>query len=280
MNLTGRLRRQRLMSFIVTALLLGSSSASLADQALQGHVEESGIEPTTLAPPRPVEPLPAPVVPARKKKTSLPAGAELDELKGAGQTDALHGSVQQDALKGRAEDTGTDLTAGQGKIDPTTGMLQGSARKEGVGVDGMDPDEQDRELMIEWDRWHNRFLTAVQTGMQERLNNADESELRWDPVKRVMTSRYPLGTVAWFSCQVTPSLEIVRLKLVHSSGFPGYDQAVLDAVSDLSGSSILRYPRGSKRHIVREVAGIYTAETARRQYFKFGDVERQIITGR
>ena len=276
---TTHVKPQALAKLTLLALLLNSAPASFADEPLQGHVEETGIEPSTLAPPKPIEPLPVPVLPAKKRKH---AGAEQSALPGEAQEDALQGNVRQDALPGGVEDSAANLTPGQGKIDPTTGMLKGSASKEGAGLEQGDPDEQDQELMIEWDRWRNRFLTAVQSGMEDRLNTDEESTLRWDPARQVMVSRsrYPLGISAWFSCRVTPRLEIVDLKLEHSSGYPGYDQAVLEAVRDLQGSSILRYPRGSKRRIVTQVAGIKTSATAQRQYFKFGDVERQRVPAR
>jgi len=86
--------------------------------------------------------------------------------------------------------------------------------------------------------------------------------------------RFPLGTTAWFSCQVTNDKHIVNLKLMHSSGFPNFDEAVLKAVKELEGSAILRYPSRSHRQIVSQVAGIKTSESSQPQYFHFGDVEK------
>jgi len=48
---------------------------------------------------------------------------------------------------------------------------------------------------------------------------------------------------------------------------------VLEAVQALDGTSILRFPTGSKRTVVSHGGGIKTADQFQQQYFKFGDVE-------
>jgi hypothetical protein len=249
-------------------LLLCSTGPAGADEPLKGRVEETGIAPTPEVPAKVIEPMPVPVV--RPRKTMQKARVD-----GA----ALEGRAESTQLDGRAEDAGADLKAIEAKPDPQTGRLKATVSKDDANLASQDPDAADQELMIEWDRWRNRFLHAIQSGMQEKLNDPSEANLRWDPRARMMVSRFPLGTVAWFACQVTPDRRIVNAKIVHTSGFPGYDQAVLDAIHDLQGSSILRYPRGSRRQIVSQVAGIKTAETAEFRYHKFGDVERHFIPG-
>lgn len=254
--------------WLVALYLFCPTGPAWADEPLKGRVEETGIAPTPEVPAKVIEPMPVPVVRPRKTMQK----ARVDSA-------ALEGRLENTQLDGRAEDAGADLNAIEGKPDPQTGRLKATVSKDDANLASQDPDAADQELMIEWDRWRNRFLHAIQSGMQEKLNDPSEANLRWDPRTRMMVSRFPLGTVAWFACQVTPDRRIVNAKIVHTSGFPGYDQAVLDAIHDLQGSSILRYPRGSRRKIVSQVAGIKTAETAEFRYHKFGDVERHFIPG-
>src|SRR5207253_4696071 len=107
------------------------------------------------------------------------------------------------------------------------------------------------------------------------INEPNDENMRWDPRRRMMVPKFPLGTIAWFYCEVTPDKRIKKARITQPSGFPGYDQAVLDAIWNLDGSSILRYPRGSKRTIVVQDGGIKTATYSASPDFKFGDVERQ-----
>ncbi len=241
-----------ILSLCLTGFIVWPATA-LADP-LQGSVNAEDMEPAR--PPesfKMMEPMPAPVVPKK-----------------------LEGNVQQkqSGLQGQAEDEGSgDLTGMTPTTDKRAKVLQGSANMQDLGA-ASDPDMDDQEMMVEWDRWRNRFLIAVQQGVQESLNNTGDLMMRYDPRTHMVMSKFPLGTVAWFSCQVTPTRHVTNLKLMQSSGFPNYDQAVLSAVAALDGSSILRYPRGSRRSIVSQAAGIKTADSPGRGYFHFGDVER------
>jgi hypothetical protein len=259
-----------LLAAAITLLLPLSSSAD----TLQGGVEENGIAPATGAEAvkKKIEPLPIPVIPPKPKKLQGQA-AQTDQSK-------LQGNVNGGGLSGEVEDEDGEMLPGKATLDKS-GVLKGGASKDGNrGFQSMDPDADDQELMVEWDRWRNRLLSAIQTGMQEVINDPNESNLRWDERKQMMVPKFPLGTIAWFFCQVTPDRRILNAKITKASGFPGYDHAILESIKNLEGSSILRYPRGSKRTIVSQDGGIKTAETSERRYFKFGDVEHQRTSGR
>lgn len=203
-----------------------------------------------------------------------PAGGEPLQ----GKTDARG----EDALKGSATDSGAvggvPLTPKQDK-NP---VLKGNASL----LDGKvseDPDLQDRELMVEWDRWRNRFLRAIQLQVQASVNNPDDwddtaprRKMVYDPVRRVVIvqPRFPLGTEATFTVDVTPDKRIKNLAILHSSGQPAYDRAVLDGIRALEGTSLLTYPAGSHRKVVNEVATIRASTSSDYQYQHFGDVER------
>lgn len=221
--------------------------------------------------PADVPSMPMPVTP-KKKRTVLPGRIEHSNL---------DGKANRDGLSGRAEDEGdVELQPMTGRPDPTTGRLQGSAKINDSELSSMgDPDIDDQELKVEWDRWRNRFLYAVQSGVQEALNNPDDTMLRWDPNRNSVVMRFPLGTVAWFSCKISNNRHIEKVKLMKSSGFPNYDQAVIDAVNNLEGTTILRFPKRSRRVSVSQTAGIKTSDSAEQQYFKFGDVERYRMQG-
>ena len=136
------------------------------------------------------------------EKTHSKAGQELRGMEAqSGSTDPLSGRAIDDELRGMVKDGSLKSLA------PAFGEngepLKGRAELAGGKGNLLDPDEDDQELMVEWDRWHNRFLRAVQLGMQEAMNNPDPEDYerpRVDPVTGNFTSRYPLGTGAAFSC--------------------------------------------------------------------------------
>jgi hypothetical protein len=268
-----RSREARLLCLAAAAFFFLPSS-TLAEP-LEGRIEESGVEPVSgsQAVKKTIEPLPVPVV--------RPRPAKLQGQAAQGDQSKLHGNVNQDGLTGGVDDEGDmDMRPGKATLD-RGGVLKGGAQKEGInGFESMDPDADDQELQVEWDRWRNRLLSAIQSGMQEVINDPNESNLRWDERRQMMVPKFPLGTIAWFFCQVTPDRRILNAKITKPSGYPNYDRAIMESIHNLEGSSILRYPRGSKRTIVSQDGGIKTAETSERRYFKFGDVERQRSSAR
>ena len=198
------------------------------------------------------------------------------------QTDSsgpLTGKALDDELRGMVRDGGLKPLA------PILGdaPLKGSASLQGGKGQLLDPDEEDPELMVEWDRWRNRFLRAVQLGIQDILNNPEPEDYeapRVDPRTGVFTSRYPLGTGAAFSCLVTAEGQIKNLEIIEFSGFPKYDRALLRSVQQLAGTRILVFPKGSHRRTVVQPGRIKTATSNDFQYHHFGDVERTRGRGR
>ena len=123
------------------------------------------------------------------------------------------------------------------------------------------------------------ILFAVQGGVQEALNNPDDVDLRFDPSKGMVVVRFPLGTVAWFHCKISADRHVMSAKIKQTSGFPNFDNAVISSIRNLEGSTVLRFPKRSQRQFVTQTAGIKTADSPERQYFKFGDVERYRTPG-
>lgn len=138
-----------------------------------------------------------------------------------------------------------------------------------------DPDEADQELQVQWDIWRNNLIHAIQLGALARINVHNEQNFVFDPRKRMMVSRYPLGLSAWYACEVLPNGRIINIRLTQPSQFPSYDQAVLQAINDLQGNRILAYPAGSRRQIVSQEASVKTAGETQIQNTQFGDVETQ-----
>lgn len=192
--------------------------------------------------------------------------------------DKLNGKAIDDELRGMARDG--SLSPMSPLNDALNNALQGKASLQDPrlkGTSSMDPDADDAELLVEWDRWHNRFLRAVQLGMQELLNNPDPEDYerpRVDPYTGAISTRYPLGTGAAFSCLVTAEGQIKNLEIIEPSGFPKYDRAVLRAVQQLAGTQIVRFPKGSHRRTCVQPGRIKTSTNSDFKYHKFGDVER------
>jgi hypothetical protein len=247
--------RYSLIALCALLTMAGGISMPVLGAPLQGHVDDSGVAPARPEPLVPMEPMPAPVLPAKKIQGNVD-------------------KTDKGALSGNAEDEDDGQLQSMKAKPDSNGVLKGNASLEDGALSKQDPDADDQELQVQWDRWRNRFLQAVQSGVQEALNNPSETNLRWDPQTQMMVIRFPLGTVAWFSCQITDQRQIKNIKLLHSSGFPNYDKAVLESVQSLDGSSILKYPARSRRSVVSQMAGVKTSESSEQQYFHFGDVER------
>lgn len=272
-----------------TLFMLASIVSFISPSAtLASDWQEDG--PKTAQPAQPYQdpndqPQPAP----RKKRMKPISGriesndADMGGIPQKGRLDSqnpLSGSADanNDALQGNAQDDGPgSLTP----MTPRSGgkpILQGGATQSDYGPQG-DPDMDDQELQVDWDRWRNKFLFAVQGGVQEALNNPDDVDLRFDPAKGMVVVRFPLGTVAWFHCKVSADRHIMSAKIKQSSGFPNFDNAVIASIHNLEGSTVLRFPKRSQRQFVTQTAGIKTADSPERQYFKFGDVERYRTPG-
>lgn len=210
-----------------------------------------------------------------QRKNDGPGGLNNMVLPDLEKTGGLEGKAIDDELRGMVKDGQLQGLAPQlDNQKPLTGRAELKGGKAGKGLD---PDEDDSELLVEWDRWHNRFLRAVQLGTQENVNNPDPDDYerpRVDPRTGMITTRYPLGTGAAFSCIVTDDGQIKNLELFETSGFPKYDRAVLKAVQQLAGTHILKFPKGSHRKTVLQPGRIKTASQSEFKYHHFGDVER------
>jgi len=275
----------RAATLFAFALLLASIGAQCVPAALASDWEEDGAKQSTVAP-APAETPPQLEQPRKKKRMKMQTGrieandGDLQGLKGReGATEPLKGNTDQNSLQGSAQDEGdASLTPMKPTMQGGKPLLQGSAMQSDFGPSG-DPDMDDQELQVEWDKWRNKFLWAVQSGVQEALNNPDDVDLRFDPRRGMVVVRFPLGTVAWFHCKISADRHIVSAKIKQTSGFPNFDQAVINSIMALEGSSYLRFPRRSQRQFVTQTAGIKTSDSPERQYFKFGDVERYRVPG-
>ncbi len=275
----------RAARLFASALLLANIAGSFAGFAQASDwVEEGGKQPYVA--PQPADVPPPLEQPRKKKRMKMQTGrieandGQLSPLQGreGASDDTLKGGTDQSGLQGGAQDDGDVPLI---KMNPQSGgkpLLQGSAMQSDYGPAG-DPDMDDQELQVEWDKWRNKFLWAVQSGVQEALNNPDDVDLRFDPRRGMVVVRFPLGTVAWFHCKISADRHIVSAKIKQTSGFPNFDAAVLHSINSLEGSSYLRFPRRSQRQFVTQTAGIKTSDSPERQYFKFGDVERYRAPG-
>lgn len=217
---------------------------------------------------------------------SLPA-PEPEQTVAPGIRKPLQGNVEQVGLPGSAQETG--LSGGVGGADwngtPQQGNMGqyqpnplqgGAAAQNPMSLNASnDPDAADQELMINWDVWRNNLMQAIQSGTLAKINVPSDVHFVWDQAKQMMVTRYPNGTSAWYAIEVLPDRRIINVRLTQSSRYPTYDQAVLQAINDLQGNSILTYPRGSRRQIVSQEANVRTAGQSQSQNFQFGDVERQ-----
>jgi hypothetical protein len=189
-------------------------------------------------------------------------------------TKPLQGKAEEQALQGSASDQDDSLRGMKPQSDKSRVLRANASMDDDIGRP-LDPDMDDQEMMVEWDRWRNRFLNAVQQGLQEQLESTGDNLIFIDPRTGRQRSKYPPGISATFFARITPDRRVVVLKLLQGSGFDDFDRSLLEAVKSLEGTSILRYPRGSRRQIVTQAAGITLSTTGGGPAnFHFGDTER------
>ncbi len=241
------------LSFALSASALNTPLTALADEPLKGNVQELGATeaPTNLAP---IVPMSAPVL---KKRKPLAADAQDNGLKGNAQ-----------------EDDGGRLRGQTGAEDSRP--LQGSASASDMQLQAQDADSQDQEMAVEWDKWRNRLLRSIQSGVQELINNPENMVPHFDQARGrvILGPKIPLGQKASFFVRVSNDRRVTKARITASSGNPEFDNALLDAIYALDGSTILRFPKGSQRERVNQEATIVTADHGENEYFKFGDVEK------
>src|SRR4029453_9699612 len=90
----------------------------------------------------------------------------------------------------------------------------------------------EKNLAIEWDKWHNRLVHAVPPRV---FNNVVEA------------LDVPAGATTGIRCEVTSDRHIKTVQVVKSSGHLWFDKLVRDAVYKLDGHYILTFPPNSKR---------------------------------
>jgi len=263
------------------AIWSGGSTASFADEPAQVQPEQTDTSPNSDAlPPPVVEPMPVPVAAPQQRKP-LQGRLEQNAMPTGITGINLNGGVQAGApgtgLMGGVEGGGWAGNAQQGMIDQSRpGPLQGGAGQNplALGVQN-DPDAADQELQIDWDMWRNTLMQAIQAATVAKINVHNDINFVWDPQKQMMMSRYPNGISTWYSLDVLPDRRIVNIRLVSSSRYQGFDQAVMQSIAELQGNNILTYPPRSKRRIVTQQSCVSTAPVSQTQQFQFGDVERQ-----
>lgn len=214
------------------------------------------------------------IKPEHKKKQKMLQG-QTDQEGGALQGGAQDSGGQP--LTGGLEGNGFGgpLQAGVAQPVPFGQPLQGNASGNPALQGNADEDGADQELLVEWDRWRNNLQRAIQNNVIALINVHNNVNFYFDQRQNMMVSRYPLGISAWYSVDVLPTKKIVSIRITQSSGVKPYDQAVYQAIANLDGQNLLRYPKGSKRQIVNQQASIGTATSNQYQNFQFGDVEHQ-----
>lgn len=123
---------------------------------------------------------------------------------------------------------------------------------------------EEKNLVVEWNDWHNKFARAVRQRMFKSYFE---------------TINMRQGITTWYRCDVSSDKHIQNLKIVKSSGDFWYDGAVVKAVNSLDGNEILSFPPQSKRSLITTEVGIELGGE-RRDVLDFGDVEyRELAPG-
>lgn len=152
----------------------------------------------------------------------------------------------------------------------------GLNRQEPSQEEGYAESAEEREITIEWDRWHNRVTHAIWSKFCTLLQGEDVISIFNVAIKlgNAPAPRFPLGTRATYSCTINDDQEVTDVKIVVSSGNSEFDDLIRRSVSSIDGKSFLRFPRDSRRKEVRSSAQLFTTRNGRFNELHFGDVER------
>jgi hypothetical protein len=143
-----------------------------------------------------------------------------------------------------------------------------------------DPDANDKDLMIAWDKWRNKFAHSVWEHFSERLAGNDAVFVAGVQVKLGSNPGYhfPDGLFATYTCVITDDRHIGNLRISSSSGNPTLDGLIMASVRDVDGKHMLTFPKGSKRQSVTETEALGIGKGGFRGK-TYNDVEHQTVPG-
>ncbi len=154
-------------------------------------------------------------------------------------------------LQGKAEKKhhAKHYDADEPSLDSYSLKKQSNAATNSIGV-------EDQAMMIEWDKWRNRFSRKVWLKLNEKLTGGICINLGGILLTTGEGSGYHFrkGIEVTFMCDVTNDRRIRNLRVTAPSGDPTYDNLVLACVQSLDGKHSLKFPEGSKRTQVKTAA--------------------------
>lgn len=143
-----------------------------------------------------------------------------------------------------------------------------------------DEDLANGEAMIEWDKWHKRFEQAVYHKFAAKLWGNDAINIG-SLVLKLGTSpipHFPVGTKATVGCDITDEGKLQNVRITSSSGNAEFDALVLKSVNAVRSKQVLRFPAGSKRHLVSKYESLWVGKQAGYHYSPHNDVEKIVVS--
>ncbi|MBX9724617.1 MAG: hypothetical protein K2X81_24645 [Candidatus Obscuribacterales bacterium] len=155
------------------------------------------------------------------------------------------------------------------KLEPSLGEFDDSA-DENVKPIQFAPGKQvkltggviEKNLIIEWDDWHNKFAQAVAAHMFHNF---------------IEMINMPHGATTWYHCEITADKHVKVVRILKSSGNFWYDKAVIDGVNRLENNDVLTFPKNSQRTEISTDLGIVMGGE-KKGYLRFGDNEYHQFT--
>lgn len=141
---------------------------------------------------------------------------------------------------------------------PAQNYLRGSVEKQNLKTEtSLSASAEDEELLIEWDRWRNRFMRAVWSKFNAKLVNGifipvGPTGFGFGPGR---PNGFKNGTKATFQCEVTSDRRVRNARIVKSSGNREFDDMVLASILAQDGKRVCKFPADSRRTTVKQ-AGI------------------------
>jgi hypothetical protein len=113
--------------------------------------------------------------------------------------------------------------------------------------------DEDRDLLIEWDKWRNKFSKKIWIKLNEKLVGGLFIPLGSFGIAMGEGGGYNFkhGTQATFVCDILNDQTIANVRITAPSGDAVFDRLVIKCVYALDGKDMLKFPKGSKRERVR-----------------------------
>jgi TonB family protein len=140
----------------------------------------------------------------------------------------------------------------------------------------VDPDRNDKDVLVEWDEWRNNVVRAAWSNWGKALEGGISIGTFKLAFGGHRTTVFQDGTNATFQFRVNADRRIEDIRITHSSGDEQFDQLVLNSVRALDRKAVLQFPSDSRRKFIEQACTFRICGSTNFQEGRFGDSEHYV----